>query len=65
MKERIWKPYYYNGVYYVEASGGCAVVAAPGYATVDVNGVKYHLYGGVHYRPYYQNGAVVYRVVKL
>jgi len=32
---------------------------------VVVNGIVYYQYGGIHYRPAFQNGVTIYTTVKL
>ena len=36
-----------------------------GYTAVVKDGTKYYVYAGVYYVPYYEEGEVIYKVVKL
>ena len=64
---------YSGGAYYDRRENGYAVVKAPvgstlrnlpaGATVTTINGLRYYEVGGVYYRPVYENGALVYKVV--
>jgi hypothetical protein len=69
-------PYYYSsGTYYVQSGSGYTVVAPPMGAVVSVlptgavqttwNGMSVFSVNNVYYQPLIQNGATVYKVVKV
>jgi hypothetical protein len=64
--------YYANGFFY-QNNGGSYVIVYPekgtavpylpnGYTTFDSNGLIYYRFGGLTYRPYYNNGHIMYIV---
>ena len=65
--------YYYFGTYYAKAEDGFAVIEPPpgvvvsylpfGYTVEEGNGSSHFTFGGVSYRPFYDEGVLVFAVL--
>jgi hypothetical protein len=66
--------YYFFGTFFAEVPGGFEVVRPSagavvyylpdGYQSTHVDGDLLYVFGGIHYRPYYRDGILVYAVVE-
>ena len=66
--------YYFFGTFFAKVPGGFEVVRPSegavvpylpdGYQSTHVDGALHYVFGGIHYRPYYRDGILVYAVVE-